>query len=1503
MGFLVEHLDYVFFFYGLSFIILAVVSYLLYRKGNTLVPWELLALFGLLHGINEWLDMLKFTIGDFYGLFYIRLAFLLISFIFLFEFGRSGFRRFYPKMFGGLAIVWQYALMVVLLIVLHLKLLRNYEISVRYVFGFIGGMLAAFLFYKVYCTEKKARYYFLVTSVSIALYAIAAGLIVPRDEFILSVYMNDDFFKAKALFPIQLLRAALTVLICIVLWKYYAFTKRIQHNELIELKLGYGKWLTVAMISVIVCGWFLTSIIGQNVDRYQREDFKVGVTAVAAGIDIQKLKKLKDVPTDMDAAEYKMIRSHIQSFEKTMKGIKWFYLMKLRNGKVIFTIDSSPEEEPDFTKPGEEWKKTDKGGPPQILFDVFKRGEPVIYGPYDDKWGKWISAFIPIIDPETNKVHSVLGCDIYKQQWEQMLYLIRLQPIIITLLICIILIVAFLLHQSSLEASIIIAESENKYRNLFNSSNDSIMILDLEGKLLEVNKSACSRLGYPAEELRKLNYHEIETNDFEQLIPDRISLLKDHGNLVFESSYLTKDKMLVPVEVNASLVEYLGKPSILCIARDVSDRKKIEGILKDSELKYRLLFEEMMTGFALHEIICDEKGKPVDYRFLEVNPAYEKLTGLRASKIIGKTVLEILPETEPEWISDFGNVAITGKPRLIENFHKGLGKWYEVRAFSHEKGKFAVVFNEISERKFAEEMLLFERDVVTGMSQVSSLKDAGKRLLEVMCRIEGVDCGGVYDLNPGTGDLDLIAHYGLSEEFVKHVSHYGPETYQSKLVKEGKVLFDSYEKLIMHVEKCVEKEALKAIAIVPIRMENRTIAVVNVGSHKAEVFNEITRRKIMTLSDKIAPSLLKVRMAEDLRDANIFNREIISSAGEGIAVMDKDFKYLVWNHAMEKMSGISAADVLGKNALELFPVLVEQKVDTVLKKALAGETMTAPDFKLENRKTGKLIHTRAVCVPHKNAKGELSGVIAVISDITDRKSDEEKMRKLSIAVEQSPALIVITDTEGMIEYVNPKFESVTGYTFDDVRGRKMNILKSDQMPPEFYKEMWSTIKAGKEWRGQFHNKKKNGEYFWESATISPIYDDSGKITHYIAIKEDVTRQKDLQGQLLQAQKMESVGRLAGGIAHDFNNIIQVINGFAEFILLRMEKDDPNRTDIEEISKAGKRALGLTNQLLLFSRRKPVNMLEIDVNELVVNLQKMFQYVLGEDIAIENVLFPKLSRIKADASQLEQVLMNLVVNARDAMPKGGTLKFITSNIYLDEDDIESITEARPGKFVCISVADSGEGMTPEVLNQLFEPFFTTKPKGKGTGLGLSIVYGIVKQHNGWINVFSEPGKGSTFEIYMPAVAVAGEKAGPAVVKPKTETRKVLQRGRGERILLIEDENSVRNLTSRILKDNNYNVFAAADAVEAIQIFNAEHGAFDLVLSDVILPGQNGVLLVEELLRRKPGMKVLMASGYADERLKKTGIDDKGLKLLQKPYHYNELLTAVREVLGTAQKKES
>ncbi|MGQ9627817.1 MAG: ATP-binding protein, partial [Anaerolineae bacterium] len=390
-----------------------------------------------------------------------------------------------------------------------------------------------------------------------------------------------------------------------------------------------------------------------------------------------------------------------------------------------------------------------------------------------------------------------------------------------------------------------------------------------------------------------------------------------------------------------------------------------------------------------------------------------------------------------------------------------------------------------------------------------------------------------------------------------------------------------------------------------------------------------------------------------------------------------------------------------------------------------------------------------------------------------------------------------------------------------------------------------------------------------------------------AIGRDITKQVRLEEQLRQSQKMEAIGRLAGGVAHDFNNLLTTILGYSDFLLYRLGPEDPLRGDIETIRKAGERAASLTRQLLAFSRRQMLQPRVLDLNLVVAEVEKMLRRLIGEDIELVSILEPSLKRVKADLGQIEQVIMNLAVNARDAMPEGGTLAIKTENVTVDEEYCKFVPEARPGEFVRLSIEDTGVGMDKEIRQHLFEPFFTTKEGG--TGLGLAVVYGIVKQHEGWINVYTEPGQGSTFKVYLPAFSLEPE--------GEPEKRVSLEefRGRGEKILVVEDDEGVREFATRVLRENGYVVFEAATAEEALDVFEGEKEDFHLVFSDVVLPDKPGLQLIDELLTRKPELRVLLSSGYADRKSQWRIIRERGFRFLQKPYASADLLRVIREII--------
>ena len=496
---------------------------------------------------------------------------------------------------------------------------------------------------------------------------------------------------------------------------------------------------------------------------------------------------------------------------------------------------------------------------------------------------------------------------------------------------------------------------------------------------------------------------------------------------------------------------------------------------------------------------------------------------------------------------------------------------------------------------------------------------------------------------------------------------------------------------------------------------------------------------------------------------------------------------------------------------------------------------------------------------------------------------------LSTAIEQAAESVIITDTQGVIIYVNPAFERLSGYSRAEATGQSPGFLKSDRHDPAFYQELWATISAGQIWHGRFVNKSKDGSLYTEDATVTPVRNQNGAIVSFVSVQRDVTRELELEAQYRQAQKMEAIGRLSGGVAHDFNNMLVVINGYSELLLGRYLSDsNPARKHVEEIKKAGERAAALTRQLLAFSRQQVLQPEVLDLNGVVADLEKMLRRLISEDIDLATALDRGIGRVKADPGQIEQVILNLAVNARDAMPQGGRLLIETANIILDETYTRQHLDVTPGLYVMLAVSDTGIGMDAETQSHIFEPFFTTKERGKGTGLGLATVYGIVKQSQGAIWIYSEPGRGTTFKIYLPRV----EETTPTEAEPRP-TSLDLPSG-AETVLLVEDEAAVRDLARQILELGGYTVLEAGHGDEAL-LLSEQQGPIHLLMTDVIMPGMSGPELAERLVKQHPEMKVLYVSGYTDEAIVHHGVLGAGLSFLQKPFTPDSLIRKVRQVL--------
>jgi two-component system, cell cycle sensor histidine kinase and response regulator CckA len=616
-------------------------------------------------------------------------------------------------------------------------------------------------------------------------------------------------------------------------------------------------------------------------------------------------------------------------------------------------------------------------------------------------------------------------------------------------------------------------------------------------------------------------------------------------------------------------------------------------------------------------------------------------------------------------------------------------------------------------------------------------------------------------------------------------------------------------------------------------------------------------------------------------------RSTLDGLAEGCQIIDYEWRYLYINATAIHYSGHPENELLSQTLLENFPGIE-----------------TTPEFAAYNRcMTERTPQTLvgSIDFPDGERWYEYSiqpipeGIFVLSTDITDRKKSEADRALLASAIEQSGEVIIIIDTKGIVQYVNPIFEAVTGKKREEAMGKPLpqdNIGSQDEA---FFKSFWDTISSGKVWRGRIINHKKDGTSYTEEVTVSPVFNASGAITNYVSVSRDITEflrlqndKEKLQAQFLQSQKIESVGRLAGGVAHDFNNMLSVILGHTQLSLDAINDSHPLSLHLQEINKAAQRSADLTRQLLAFARKQTISPKVLDLNETISGLLTMLQRLIGEDIDLAWLPGSNLWPIRMDPAQVNQIMTNLAVNSRDAIEQVGRITIETENLTLDADYCADHPGFVAGDFVVLSASDNGRGMEKEILNHLFEPFFTTKKVGEGTGLGLATVYGIVKQNDGFINVYSEPGRGTTFKVYFPkAVRLPAEEkeiVPPAPPKGGTET-----------IFLVEDEPAVQKLTKIMLERLGYTVIAASAPNSAIRLAGEYAGEIHLLLVDVVMPEMTGRDLSEQLHSIRPNLKRLFMSGYTANVIAHHGVLDKGVHFIQKPFTAKMLADKVREAL--------
>jgi PAS domain S-box-containing protein len=636
-----------------------------------------------------------------------------------------------------------------------------------------------------------------------------------------------------------------------------------------------------------------------------------------------------------------------------------------------------------------------------------------------------------------------------------------------------------------------------------------------------------------------------------------------------------------------------------------------------------------------------------------------------------------------------------------------------------------------------------------------------------------------------------------------------------------------------------------------------------------------------------------------LKESEERYRSILENIEDGYFEVDLKGNFTFFNDSICRMLGYSREELMGMNNRQYTDEENAKKLYQAFNKVYRnGEPAKAFDWEVirkdGSRRTGEVSITLM-----KDEKGQPVGFRGIARDITERKKAEEILKaereKFQILSDHAPFGLVMIDQEGRFQYINSKFKELFGYDIKDVPDGRTWFRRA-YPDPEYrhqviatWLEDFSDSKAGEKRPRVFKAKCKDG---------------TEKIINFITVQletgerlmacEDMTELKraeealrESEEQIRQLQKMEAVGRLAGGVAHDFNNLLTIIKGYSQLSLLELKEPNPLKSNLEEILKATERASNLTRQLLAFSRRQILEPRVLNLNLLIQDLNKMLHRILGEDVELIYHLAPDLGKVKIDPGQIEQVILNLAVNAREAMPSGGKLTIETSNVQLHETSLQSHHEIIPGPYIMLAVSDNGIGMSPEIREHIFEPFFTTKEKG--TGLGLSTVYGIVKQSGGYIYVYSELGQGTTFKIYLPRIE---EKEDSLLIK--NEFSLPLQGN--ETVLVVEDEPALRELMVRILKDRGYQVFSASNGEETLKMFQEDLvRKVDLLVTDVVMPSMSGKQLADLLKKSFSGLKTLFISGYTDNAIVHHGVLIEGVDFLQKPFSPETLARKVREVL--------
>ncbi len=1769
--FFLGQLDYVFFVYGLAFILLSSVCVVLYKKDKALLPWYWLGAFGLIHGLNEWMDMLALSLGDSAPFNWVRIAVMGVSFVCLFEFGRSVCGRFkYVRIRR-----WIYMPLFLAVFFAVPAGMAGVNAAVRYSFGLSGGLLTAFALWK-FSEENKERFRPLaVAAIAMAVYTVAAGLIVPKAALLAAGFINHDAFLQAAGFPVQILCAFAACVFTAAIWRSVDESRG---GHSVPRKAGLLKDpMTGAILVAVVMlatGWIWTQQLGQREAVLQRAQLLSDAQQSVSAVDSGLVSSLFGSAADISSPMYQVVKSRLQNLRKVMASVRFIYLMRKTDGKIIFLADSEQAGSKDESPPGQVYDDVTPK-----LEEVFATGKGGVDEPATDPWGRWISAYAPINDGRTGEMIALLGVDQSAHDFVQAVARARFHGIVPVAVFCFGVLFVFVYWRRFKEAleqgqegqpvdlwvrygmAVIVAgfgliltgvfffelryDAERNFRTIFlqrsivrmhavseelerqidrldglrrfldsQESVDRNEFSDYVGPLLKdipiqavewvprvsrgervfyessakqdgmdgfgfYEKDASGRRVpasdreeyFPVYYLEPLKNNEVALGYDLSTEPVRRAAMekcRDLGlpvatpplELVQKGNKRTGIIVFMPVyakDVPRGTVEHRRKglkgfvlevynaddfikgiyskmppEGLACLIEDQAappDRRVLyrhavrEGTVDWDRplLKYEMPLEipdrqwratlvpstafiernlsraywwVLAFGAFLSAIVAlllnvlmtarFEAERMVKLRTDELTREKESLAGNRTrlelaiegsqagvwdlnvqtgemevserwAEITGHTLAELAPVTLQKRLRLMHPDDRERSEELLQRHLDGKTDFYdcEVRikhkngqwVWTHDRGR-ATGWDKTGKAVRASGTLI---DVTERKLAAEALQASEKRFLDVMYASKDaillISGNNFADANEAAARM---LGYASREEFLTvHPSKLSP-SHQS----DGRSSFEKAEEMIrlaaekgFHQFEWVHRRANGEdlpvqVSLTPITLQGKHVLYcvwTDLTQRKRDEKNLLeTQSRLQEQSAQLEGALKESRNSHEvlvsmLDDNNEMRARfeetarrvelILSSTGEGIFGLDKEGRHTFVNPQALKMLGYTEQEMVGKVS---HPLIHHSHPDGSpypgsecpnLKVFFGGKPNHGEEYYWRKDGTGFPVESSAVPLVEN---GETVGIVVSFRDITERKKADEELRKLSRAVEQSSATIVITDLTGAIEYVNPQFTRTTGYTFEEAKGKNPRVLKSGEMPPEGYKKLWDTLLAGEEWRGEFHNKKKNGQLYWETAAISPIRNVKGEVTHFLAVKEDITEQKRQQQQmdllvgelkssnaemtkLVKQLKdanfrvemaMQAKGQFLANMSHEIRTPMNAILGFLE-LLRNTPLNEQQKDYLETVSSSGEVLLAIINDILDLSKIQAgeVKLENIDFNleHLVEDVVRMIRpKVAGRSVQLLYHIGEGVPHnLSGDPTRLRQVLLNLLSNAS---------KFTEHGEIELRVELEKVADGAPRLLRC-SVRDSGIGIPKDKQESIFDHFTqvdaSTTRKYGGTGLGLSICRNLVQLLGGKIWVESSEGKGSTFIFTMKFSEGSG--VAKTAVNPIN-----IEELRGRKVLVVDDQPKAVQMLRLICQENGMIVMEALSGKEALEKLSQCDAASTpgLALLDIMMPEMDGYELARKI-RSHPEwgkMKIIAATsdvrvGIAEE-LKKNGFD----AFLPKPITKRELLSVIRTVLG-------